>query len=384
MKFISSLLLLVVPAFVGKFPRPFLSHNRSIVPSSPTPTNIAAVKDRDLQIADWHVTINGVTAQGITFETGLGGGTNPNIKISVWDYCRLESATRSTVGDFYPTSSVTGIDADGAGVINNPGAGNAMDWTFVEGINGNPTIYTDNGDQTATVEFCILIGLYEDTVLIDYAETKMTYNIDLVTNIPTLTGYTVTQAEACNDAEDTAISFDGTLNAYFCDPATKNILTDDGSKTHQGSILNVCFKVPDGQFEVSDVMEFTVKNAAAADPNQLIITGSAPASTLYATKDCTDVDASDTNICVVSFLLKADFYDFTALTLTGTGSVLLEFGDAAGSRRMLRRKLAVDPVTEEFQVTAHEFEVEKNEGSSSASAMSSFAAIAVAGAALVL
>ena len=90
---------------------------------------------------------------------------------------------------------------------------------------------------------------------------------------------------------------------------------------------------------------------------------------------------------MVSFLLKADFYDFQALTLTGTGSVLLEFGDAAGSRRRLRRKLAVDPVEETFQVTAQEFEVDQVNGaaSSATSAMTSLAAFgAIAGAALVL
>lgn len=52
----------------------------------------------------------------------------------------------AAVGDFYPTSNVLGIEADGAGVIANPGAGNSIDWAFVEGINGNSDIYTDNGD----------------------------------------------------------------------------------------------------------------------------------------------------------------------------------------------------------------------------------------------
>ena len=366
MKLISSLLLLVVPAFIG------------------------AVEDgRDLQaIADWHVTINTVSAQGFTFETGTGGGTNPNIKIGVTDICRMEGATRTTVGDLYPTNSVTGMTVDASGVVNNPGAGNALSFTFAEGINGNADIYTDNGDNTATVDFCVMVGLYEDATLIDFAEVKLTYNIDLVTNIPSLTGYTVTQAEAFNDATDTALSFDGTLLAYFCNPTTKAEITADGTKTNQGSIINVCMKVPDGQFEVKDVMDLTVKNAAAASPSQAIIVGSViqSATTPYATKDCTDVDGSDTNVCVVSFLLKADFYDFAALTLTGTGTVLLEFGDATGSRRMLRRQLKVEPVEEDFTVKAMEFEMDQVQGASSASsALTSLAAFgAIAGAALAL
>ena len=293
------------------------------------------------------------------------------------------------MGDFYPLSTVPGISTDTSGV-GAPGPGpHSVSFTFAEGINENALIYSEAPDGlSAQVNFCVLTGLYDGINLIDFAEVKLTYNIDLVTNIPELTGYTVTQAEAFNDAEDTDIAFDGTLLAYFCNETTKDILTDNGKKTHQGSILHVCFKVPDGQFEVADVMEFTVTNAAAATPTQEIITGSAPASSLYATKDCTDTDENDVNVCIVSFLLKADFYDFTALTLTGTGSVLLEFGDAAGSRRRLRRKLKVDPVEESFQVTAEEFQIDQVEGASASgagSAVTSMAAFAVmAGAALAL
>ena len=297
----------------------------------------------------------------------------------------MESATRAFVGTFYPTSNVQGIDADGTGVANNPGAGNSISLAFVEGINGNTGIYLDNGDNTASVNFCVEVGLYEDTTLINYAEVKMTYLIDLTTNFASLSGYTVAQAENFNDATDTDITFDGTLLAYFCDGTTKAELTDDASMTHQGSILNVCLKVPNGQFEVADVMELVVKNAADTTPSQTIITGSNVAEGPYATKDCTDVDGTDTNICVVSFLLKADFYDFTALTLTGTGTVLLEFGDASGNRRQLRRKLNVKSTSQDYTVKAKEFEVQQLEGSSASSAMTSIAAFgAIAAAALAL
>ena len=34
---------------------------------------VAAEAERDLQIADWHVTITSVTSQGFVFETGAGG-----------------------------------------------------------------------------------------------------------------------------------------------------------------------------------------------------------------------------------------------------------------------------------------------------------------------
>jgi hypothetical protein len=351
------------------------------------PVAITVATDRSLQIADWHVTLLTVASQTFTFETGEGGGADPNIKISVMDKCRMESATRTTMGEFYPASTVPGIVAVTTGV-GAPGPGpHSLSFSFSEGISAS-ALYTDNGDNTAQVNFCVLTGMYDGISLIDFAEVKLTYNIDLVTNIPSLSGYTVTQAEAFNDAADTAIAFDGTLMAYFCNATTREELTDDGTKTHQGSILNVCFKVPDGQFEIADVTQFTVSNAAAASPTQDIIIDSAPASSLYSTKECFDTGVDDTNVCLVSFLLKADFYDFTALTLTGTGSVLLEFGDATGSRRRLRRKLAVDSIEESVQVTAHEFQVDQEPiqaASSANSAMTSLAAFgAIAGVALVL
>jgi hypothetical protein len=366
MKLISSLLLLI-PALVS-----------------------ASNNERELQtIPDWHVTLLTVDTQSFTFETGLGGGDNVNVKIAVLDKCRMESATRTTVGDFYPgTGSVDGINVDNTGVAG-PGAGNAVSFSFAEGISDNTLIYASDGPtaENAVVNFCVLTGLYDGTMLIDFAEVKLTYNINLVTQIPELTGYTVTQAEEFNDADDTDIEFDGTVLAYFCDPDTKEILTNDGTKTNQGSILNVCFKVDEGQFEVQDIMEFTVKNALGEAPSQQIITGSESASALYSTKNCFDEGANDKNVCVVSFLLKADFYDFAALTLTGEGSVLLEFG-SSGARRRLRRKLQVDPVEETFQVTAQEFavdQVNQPAGSSASSAMTSMAAFgAIVGAALVL
>jgi hypothetical protein len=337
------------------------------------------------------VTILTVQDLGFTFETGIGGGS-ANIKITVTDVCRLESATRVNVGNLYPLSNVVGIDADGAGVINNPGAGNSIDWAFVEGINGNADIYTDNMDNTAKVEFCVMVGLYDATTLIDYAEVKLTYNINLVTNIPDLTGYTVTQAEAISDPADTAVSFAGTLLAYFCNPTTKDILIDDGSMTNQGSILSVCFKVGSGSFEITDVMEFAVKNALAAEPVQVIVTGSAPVDALFATKECTDASSTDTNVCVVSFLLKAEFFDFQGLILTGIGSMLLEFGDA-GTRRNLRKTLKIidgrnlkDEVTEEVKVQPHEFIIEKlgATGSSASKAMTCLAGFGAIASAMVL
>jgi hypothetical protein len=248
--------------------------------------------------------------------------------VEVYDKCRTESAWRNYLGDFYPSSTVGGINAQGSG--------SSVSFTFAEGINENGNIYIDDGDNTATVQFCAQVGLYYSGTLINFAEVKMTYNVDLITNFASLAGYTVTGAEAFTDADDKSFNFDGTLYAYFCNPSSYEELGDDGAVIHQGSTLNLCFKVQEGNFEISDVKDLMIKNAIDAEPNQSIIYSSIIDTPTYAEKTCHDSSNYDTNVCVVSFLLKAEFYDYNQMTLTGEGNVILEFGGAEGPQRQRR------------------------------------------------
>ena len=138
------------------------------------------------------MTVTGVAGQSLSFSTGLGiGGTN-SIEVHIFDKCRLESPTRNLVGKFYPESSVTGIDASSGTIV--PGPANTISYTFVEGISSNIDIYKDNGDSTATVEFCAQIGLYVGEYLSNWEEVKITYQIDLLTNLPSEPDWYVTSA----------------------------------------------------------------------------------------------------------------------------------------------------------------------------------------------
>jgi hypothetical protein len=282
------------------------------------------------------------------------------MKVEIFNLCRMDGSQRTYLGEFYPSNNVQGIDADQSGIYNSPGEGNSISFSFAEGISDNLDIYVDNGDNTAKVEFCVQVGLYHSGMLINFAEVKLTYWVDLITQFTSLTGYTVTQAETFHDASDETITFDGTLQAYFCNPYDFQELVNDGSIKNQGSIMNLCFRVPDGSFEVADINDLVVKNAIADNPSQTIITNSLISSPGYAEKNCYDSDASDTNVCVVSFVLTADFFDYYAMTLTGYGSVLLEFGDAAGSRRLRgNRARALRPSTMgNFTVKAIEIKTE--------------------------
>lgn len=274
--------------------------------------------------------------------------------MEVYDKCRRESAWRNYVGEFCPSSTVGGINAQGSG--------SSISFSFSEGINGNSNIYTNVGGNTARVEFCAQVGLYYSGTLVNFAEVKMTYNVDLITNFASLTGFTVTAAEAYTDADDKSFNFDGTLYAYFCNASSYEELIDNGAVIHQGSTLNLCFKVPQGNFEIAGVKDLMIKNAIATEPNQNIISNSVIDTPTYAEKTCHDSSNDDTNVCVVSFLLKAAFYDYSRMTLTGEGTVILEFGGAGGPQRQLRYRLLEEKVGH-VTVKAKEMMFAKQSGS---------------------
>jgi hypothetical protein len=255
---------------------------------------------------------------------------------------------------------------------NGNGGPNSVSFVFDEGIDTNANIYTDNGNNTATVKFCVLVGLYEDTTMVNFAEVKLTYNIDLITGFASLAGTSNTQADT-NAADTNALAFDGTLDAFFCDGATKEPIAAGGQTTVQGELLYVCFKVATGQFEVRDIKNLTIVDLN--DPlvlSQSIIANGAiqSATTPYAEKTCTDSSDTDVNICMVKLLLKADFYYADLVQLSGNGHVLLE----VGGRRQLRavRFMQQDTTTEApYEIAPVQFKTvsANNKAASSANAV---------------
>ncbi|CAB9518589.1 expressed unknown protein [Seminavis robusta] len=139
-------------------------------------------------MSDWDVSIGPISSQSFEFGTGQGAGENPNMKIKVKDFCRTESKTRNTIGELFPTSTIPGIRVNAEGVVSNPGDGNSIAFSFEENISENRDIFKDNGDKTATVQFCVEVGLYDGDSLVNFKEAKLTHNIDLITNFVTLIG----------------------------------------------------------------------------------------------------------------------------------------------------------------------------------------------------
>ena len=146
---------------------------------------------RGLQSFD--VAITEVSGQTIKFNTGTGMGPGTSVKVKVTNLCRTESANRITEGFLYPDNNVPGIVADTSGVVD-PGPGSVLSIRFVEGIASNTDIYKSNGGMppTASVSFCVEIGLYvgEEDMQVNFKEVKVTYNLDLMSNIPSLKAHT--------------------------------------------------------------------------------------------------------------------------------------------------------------------------------------------------
>jgi len=135
------------------------------------------------------------------------------------------------------TSRVTGLGT----------TGNTISFYFHGGIKQNTFLYEDIGDNTAIMQFCVVIGIYDGSEIINFAEVKFAYQVKLSTTFVTLTGSGVTQANPSHIAISKSLSLDGNAEAYFCDSVTK-LQTGTDRVSMQGLLVLVCFKAPSGQF----------------------------------------------------------------------------------------------------------------------------------------
>lgn len=136
------------------------------------------------------VSITHAHGQTIKFNTGPGMGAGTKVKVKVTDKCKTESPTRVTEGFLFPDNNVPGIVADNTGVVN-PGHGSVLSFRFAEGIDKNTDIYTAGMPGSATVSFCVEVGLYtgEEDMQVNFKEVKLTYSLNLMSNIGDLSSH---------------------------------------------------------------------------------------------------------------------------------------------------------------------------------------------------
>lgn len=143
----------------------------------------------------FHVAVTPVTQQRQSFQFETGAGVPGTVvKVVVYDKCRTELSSesdfRTIVGELYPASTVQGIAVDHSGVAADPvgNHSNVLSFTFAEGIAQNYDIYhttttSTTTDATGKVEFCVQVNLYSGEYLANFAELKLTYNINLKTDV---------------------------------------------------------------------------------------------------------------------------------------------------------------------------------------------------------
>ncbi|CAB9504689.1 expressed unknown protein [Seminavis robusta] len=303
---------------------------------------------------DLDVTVTGVSAYSLSFDTGPGMPEATNtVEIQIFDKCRMQGQGQKDQGYWFPSSTVTGIEAEVSDVNNAPGTGNTITYRFVEGIEGNTDVYTKLDSTTAILSFCVQVGLYINGYLANWEEVRVHYDIDLATDINDQGDPMVFVASAegfVASAEETGLD-ENSMVGYFCDPQTLKEIPGGSATMTQGSTVTTCFEVVDEarrslqgngngknkhtQFEMSDIMDLLIKDLGDSQAAQSIIVASQNARGVGFAKKACRKKGKSTVTCSVSFLLKADFYDYNAAQLTGEGSAVVDLGEA-GRRHLVK------------------------------------------------
>lgn len=330
-----------------------------------------------ITMGNFDVTVTDVSGYSFSFDTGSGMPDASNtVEIYVFTKCRIEGRGQEPVGAFFPHSTVPGIQAEVSGVAHAPGAGTTISYKFVEGIEQNADVYTKHEEtNTATLTFCVEIGLYTNGFLSNWEEIKVHYNVDLTTDINNQGEPVVFVASASNFLASlglTSLSENG-IASFFCDPHTQAEVAP-GTTMRQGKVISICFNVVEGEdFEVEDIMDLIVEDLGDSQASQSIIIANEYAPGGYADKFCKRTSPT-TETCVVSFLLRAAFYDYEAAELAGEGAALVELG-AAGERKRRQlvrfgigpknggvRRLSDTQAVAPTSIKPKEFKVERVEG----------------------
>ncbi|CAB9501389.1 expressed unknown protein [Seminavis robusta] len=325
-----------------------------------------------LEVPAIAVRITLANASQIHFNTGSGAeGFTNKVEVRIYDVCRFATSDPQTeLGVVYPSAMATpvvGITYDASKVMEPNGIGNGsiIEWDFNEELEQNPIIYTRFNESYAEMEFCVQVSLYTDGFMVSWDE------LDVFVPI----GYTKGMGEDEDDEEGQSSPHDeinsggmglgmdlgmqveaeqefldaynfsysvgpGELNAYFCNPITHEAL-EGGTVITQDNFISVCFNVIDGMiFEVEDIMELYIANAGGTQEPQHMIASSQVANTYFAEKYC-EYTPSNPNIhtCLVNFLLDANYFEYSAVALTGFGAIKLRLED----RRFLVRMTVHSP-----------------------------------------
>jgi hypothetical protein len=316
------------------------------------------------------VLVTGVDASGLHYDTGFGvEGASNEVEIRVYDKCRFVddgsgengAVSQELLGIWYPASMATTIDfietdMTGVNAPSGTGTGNVIQWQFMQGISQNPAVYTQFNTSYAELAFCVQIGLFIDDLLTSWDEFWMFIPLNMGMTLGGQAGAGEQEGGGggglgidLNITTNASMTFfgafafnytlpEGSMSAYFCNANTQAV-EEMGTKKHTGSVISVCFTVAEGlKFKIEDIVELHIEDILKTKAVETIVSGGNVASPSYVQKTCV-WNTPTTRSCIVSFILRADFFDSFALALTGYGAIRLRFGEGAGGARRDRRVL---------------------------------------------
>lgn len=221
-------------------------------------------------------------------------------------------------------------------------------------ISDDNQVFTDNGNGSNTIAFCIRYGMYAGTQEVNFLETLVTLNV-------TLRGEFVVEeiAVAPKDKLERTAEQVYNLEAYQCSG-----IGEDGIGTrrtqvvpfNQGDVITVCV-LPDPDARAANVymrnieefeyflMDTTVTPAVETSTTQPAILNSVPQLGLTTINQC-----RGTFTCMIETILFATFYAQPG-TVRGRGTGVMQFGTAT-ARKLRARNL------EEAAAPQGEFDVQ--------------------------
>ena len=200
---------------------------------------------------------------------------------------------------------------------------------IVQSLIQDSSYWTDNGDNTADMVFCVRVDYLNVNESVNFHETIVTVTIDLsagfqATNI-------LTERSAAMETNLQADA-DYTVIAYYCDASNQPI--PDDPVFSQGDVMEVCIRIDDDLNEeeiyVKDILNLNIiqydnGSGPPADPTAAILNGVPDPLTIY--------DCGTDGRCYMMHQLTSKFFEHaTPGTLEVNGAALLSFGNPAGRR----------------------------------------------------
>jgi len=279
--------------------------------------------------------------------------TEANPSVEIFDGDCGEGANPKTTGFTYALTGLEGTEIDVSGAFTADGRTSELDVTVdPQTLSSDPDLFTDNGDNSASIVFCIRYSLDAAGDLeVNFLENLITMNIDLSAGF-SVEAFSVTPKDKIEQTATQTYNVDAKLcvgtgadaNAIKADPPVDTVY-------NQGSLITVCV-YPDTDAEGDGIVMNSIDSYSwkRQDPDvngvtppeinqNAIVGGAADPATGLTTFDSS---CNGNAVCVFDTILFAQFYA-TEGSVSGEGIATLQFArrrlgsNSNGNQRKLQQ-----------------------------------------------